>query len=321
MKMQSKTQKLTTLGLLLALGIILPFATAHGIGVSGGILLPMHIPVFICGFLCGPLFGALCGVILPIINSLITNMPSLYPMMPIMVCELTVYGFVSGLLYCKTSLGKYKIGVYISLLIAMVLGRVAYGLAYQLLLLISKQLTVSTVWIAIATGVPGIVVQLLLVPTVVFAIEGAYLKGRKNIINSAKNLIANGKATCVVIRDGQIINIDSGKGIKPVITLYEQGLFADSTVVDKIIGKATAMILVLGKVKACHGVTVSKNALKYLTEHNVFVTFDTCVDNIINRSGDGICPMEQTVKDIDSPEEALAALKSKLKELSINKNI
>ena len=106
MKMQSKTQKLTTLGLLLALGIILPFATAHGIGVSGGILLPMHIPVFICGFLCGPLFGALCGVVLPIINSLLTNMPPLYPMMPIMVCELTVYGFVSGLLYHKTPLER-----------------------------------------------------------------------------------------------------------------------------------------------------------------------------------------------------------------------
>lgn len=321
MKMQSKTQKLTTLGLLLALGIILPFATAHGIGVSGGILLPMHIPVFICGFLCGPLFGALCGVVLPIINSLLTNMPPLYPMMPIMVCELTVYGFVSGLLYHKTPLGKHKIGVYISLLIAMVFGRVAYGLAYQILLIISKELTASTVWVAIATGVPGIVVQLLLVPTVVFAIEGAYLKGRKNMINSAKNMITKGKATCVVIKNGQIINIESGNGIKPVITLYEQCLFVDATVVDKIIGKATAMILVLGKVKSCYGVTISKSALKYLTDHNVSVGFDTCVDHIVNRSGDGVCPMEQTVKDIDSPEEALVALKSKLQELSINKNI
>ena len=88
MKLNEKTKKLTLAGMLLALGIILPFATSHGIGVPGNILLPMHIPVYLCGLLCGPLYGALCGLVLPLLNSVLTGMPVIYPMMPLMTVEM-----------------------------------------------------------------------------------------------------------------------------------------------------------------------------------------------------------------------------------------
>ena len=56
--LRTRTERLTVTGMLIAVGIILPFAASHGIGIPGNVLLPMHIPVFICGLLCGPLFGA-----------------------------------------------------------------------------------------------------------------------------------------------------------------------------------------------------------------------------------------------------------------------
>ena len=63
MIIQNKHKKTVISGLMLALGIILPFACAHGFGISGNIILPMHIPVLMCGFLCGPLYGTVCGLI------------------------------------------------------------------------------------------------------------------------------------------------------------------------------------------------------------------------------------------------------------------
>ena len=321
MKALNNTKKLTLAGMLLALGIILPFATSHGIGVPGNILLPMHIPVYLCGLLCGPLYGALCGLVLPLLNSVLTGMPVIYPMMPLMTVELTTYGLVTGLLFHKTPLGKYKLGTYASLIAAMICGRVAYGGALSLLLLIDTDVKAAGMWVAFVTGIPGIVVQLLLVPGVVFATEGILKMHKKNAVVSAKNLIKNEKATCVVIKNDKILNIETGRGVKPVIALYEQGILSGASVVDKIIGKAAAMVLVLGGVKSCYGLTMSRAAVDYLKSHGVAVEYDTLTEHIINRKGDGICPMEQTVAEIDDPVEALVALKNKIAELSAHTEV
>ncbi len=321
MRISDNTKRLTVAGMLLALGIVLPFATSHGIGVPGNILLPMHIPVYLCGLLCGPLYGALCGLVLPLLNSVLTSMPAIYPTMPLMTVELTTYGLVTGLLFCKTPLGKYKIGTYVSLIAAMLCGRLACGGALSLLLLIDTEAKASGVWVAFVTGIPGIVVQLLLVPAVVFAAQGVLKMYKKNAVVSAKNLIKNQKATCVVIKNGKILNIENGRGVKPVIALYEQGILQDAAVVDKIIGKAAATVLVLGGVKSCYGLTMSHAAADYLKAHGVAVEYDVLTEHIINRTGDGICPMEQTVADIDDPTEALEALKNKIAELSAHTEV
>ncbi len=320
MRITKNTQKLTVASMLLALGIILPFATSHGIGVPGNVLLPMHISVLLCGFLCGPLYGMLCGLMLPLFNSVLTGMPVIYPMLPLMTVELTVYGLVAGLLFHKTPLGKYKIGTYASLIAAMICGRAAYGGALSLLLLIDTDVKAAGIWVAFVTGIPGIVVQLLLVPAVVFAMEGILKMHKRDAVMSAKNLILNQKATCVVIKNNKILNIETGRGVKPVIALYEQGILQDAAVVDKIIGKAAAMVLVLGGVKSCYGLTMSRTAAAYLASHGVAVEYGTLTEHIINRKGDGICPMEQTVAEIDDPAEALTALKNKIAELSANED-
>ena len=316
--LRTKTERLTVTGMLIAVGIILPFATSHGFGLPGNVLLPMHIPVFICGLLCGPLFGAAAGILLPLLNCILTGMPAPYPNMPLMICELCVYGLISGLLFCKTPLGKRKLGVYVSLLSAMICGRAVYGLAFHAFLLFDGDLKAASVMGALITGLPGIVIQLLLVPGVVFAVERFLGRIERSAVDSAKNLITREKATCIIIKDGKIVTIEEGRGISPVIAMYEQDMLKDSVIVDKIIGKAAAMILVLGGVKYCYGLTMSRDAVEYLKKNGVFVKYDKCTDYIVNRNGDGPCPMEQTVKDITSPEEALTALKKKIEELKAN---
>ena len=315
MGLKTKNEKTAVTGMLIALGILLPFATSHGFGIPGTVLLPMPIPVFLCGLLCGPVYGAFSGLLLPVLNSFLTGMPAMYPMMPIMAGELFTYGLVSGLLYKKTKLGKMKFGVYAALAGAMISGRVVYGLVFHLLLLVSGQLKALTVWAAVVTGVPGIFIQFLLIPPVILALQHGKRKASRSAVHSAINLITEGTASCVVIKENTIVKTQCDRGIGPVIRLYESGLLQDAFVVDKIIGKAAAMVMTLGGVKGCYGVTMSASAVRWLKEHHISVQYETCVDAIINRAGDGICPMEQTVKDIEDAETALVALKGKIAEL------
>ncbi len=168
---QNKVQRLTIAGFLLALGIVLPYATAHGLGIPGTLLLPMHIPVLLCGFLCGPLYGTLCGMSLPPLNCLLTGMPSPFPMLPIMFFELTVYGLVSGLLFSKTPLGQKKFGIYAALPITMLCGRIAYAATFYILMLTVGKLKALAVTAAITTGLPGILIQLLIIPPILLVVR------------------------------------------------------------------------------------------------------------------------------------------------------
>jgi hypothetical protein len=310
-----KTEKLALAGMLLAVGILLPFSTSHGLGLPGTVLLPMHIPVLLCGLLCGPLYGGAIGALLPILNCVLTGMPAPYPMMPIMVVELLTYGAVSGLLYHKTRLRPLSWGVYPAMLIAMVCGRVAYGLTFQLLLIISGELKALTVWAAIATGLPGIVVQLLLIPSIVLVVCRRRGPHECAATQSAIHLIEQDAAACVVIRDGVIERTEMGRGIGPVLKLYDEGALESAYVVDKIIGKAAAMILTEGGVKGCFGLTMSRAAYDWLRAHGVKTGYRECVDVIINRAGNGMCPMEETVLNIDDAKEGIEALRQKRAEL------
>lgn len=312
---KTRIQRLTVTGMLIAVGILLPFTTSHGFGVPGTVLLPMHIPALLCGLVCGPLYGAVCGLILPALNSVLTSMPASYPMMPIMAAELTVYGLVGGLLYHKTRIGTWKFGVYIALPVAMLSGRIAYGLTFGLLLLISGQCKVPTVWAAIVTGIPGIVVQLLLIPGILLALRGGQARAKQASIRSALRLIEQDTVACAVIFGDVIARTERGRGIGPILKLHDEGELKGAYVVDKIVGKAAAMIMTHGGVQGCYGVTMSRAAKEWLGAHGVEVACGKLVDVIINREGNGLCPMEQTVQNINDEAEAIEAVRQKRAEL------
>lgn len=175
-----KTKKLTYSGLLLAVGILLPQAFhITGIPQSGAVFLPMHIPVLLAGFLLGPVYGAFIGMILPVISFLLTNMPVL-ARLPFMMGELLAYGLLSGLLYQTFQFCQKKFGIYTSLLTAMLGGRVVYAI----MLLIATYLLnipcggIMAAVTAAVTGIYGIIIQLILIPAVVYALKkGGLLNG------------------------------------------------------------------------------------------------------------------------------------------------
>ncbi len=169
--MVNKTRQLVFSGLCVAMGIALPMAF-HTIPNAGSIFLPMHLPVLLCGFLCGPVYGMACGMITPLISSFATGMPAA-AVLPGMVCELAVYGLVTGLLTRLVHTASETLNVYLALIGAMLSGRVVAGLLNGFLFRAGKYSLQAWVTASFVTAVPGIVIQLIALPIIVITLKKA----------------------------------------------------------------------------------------------------------------------------------------------------
>ena len=156
--------------LFLAMAFVLPFFTGQ-IPQIGAMLCPMHIPVLLCGFICGPLWGLAVGLIAPLLRSVTLGMPPLFPTAVCMAFELATYGAVAGLLYKR--LTKKTVSLYVSLLVAMVTGRLVWGVAMFTCLGLTGGSFGFSAFLAgaVTNAIPGIVLQLILVPVVVMILE------------------------------------------------------------------------------------------------------------------------------------------------------
>lgn len=162
------TKQLVLGALFLAMGVILP-SIFHMSGISGQVFLPMHISVLMAGFFLNPIYALLLGALTPVLNMLITGMPPIFPIGIIMIFELAAYGFITALLV--ENFGKIS-----SLIIAMFGGRIVAGLVVFILsagfgVKLSAFMFVKG---AIITGLPGIAIQLIIIPLLVKALEEKY---------------------------------------------------------------------------------------------------------------------------------------------------
>ena len=135
------------------------------------------------------------------------------------------------------------------------------------------------------------------------------------LTEQALQLIKTGQASCVVVRENEIIHTASGPGVSPLMALYreEPDKLKGSLVLDKIIGKAAAVILVLGNTKQAFGEIMSVSGRDYLIHHDIQVEYGSLVDAVINREGNGICPLEQSVVDFDDPRECFVQITAAIK--------
>lgn len=179
--MSSKNNKLirTVLAaMFLALALVLPLLTGQ-LQQLGNALCPMHIPVLLCGFICGPWYGLVIGFVAPLLRFLIFSMPPVVPTGISMSFELASYGFAAGILY--KYLPKKKPYIYVSLIGAMLTGRVIWGAARAVLYGLGKAEFGFAAFIAGAftNAVPGIIIQILLIPLLIMTVEKA---DRKSVV-------------------------------------------------------------------------------------------------------------------------------------------
>ena len=165
-------RKLILSGLFLALAMVLPFLTGQ-IPQIGNMLCPMHLPVLLCGFLCGWPYGLLVGFLSPFLRYLLFHMPPLFPTGLAMAFEMATYGAVAGLLY--RALPRRTVFLYLSLIVAMLAGRLVWGGVRYLLTFVSdSSFTLAAFWAGgFATALPAIILQLVLIPPIVLLVRKA----------------------------------------------------------------------------------------------------------------------------------------------------
>ena len=173
MKTKNQTRNLVFTALCTALCVVLPLAF-HAVPNAGSILSPIHIPVLLCGLICGPLWGAACGIAGPLLSSVITSMPQMAYLPPMLV-ECAVYGLCTGILMRIVRTGRLYGDLYISLTAAMLAGRIVAGVARALIFAAGAYS--FSVWATayFVTALPGIVIHLALIPSLVVALQAARL--------------------------------------------------------------------------------------------------------------------------------------------------
>lgn len=166
-----KLVKMILSALCLALAYVLPFLTGQ-IPEIGAMLCPMHIPVLLCGFICGWPWGLAVGFTAPILRSFMTGgFPPLFPTAVCMAFELAAYGALTGFLH--RMLPRKKPFVYCTLIASMILGRIVWGIVMFICVGIKGEAFTFGAFIAgaITNALPGIILQLILVPVIVMVLD------------------------------------------------------------------------------------------------------------------------------------------------------
>ena len=185
-KSTAKTRTMIYAALCLALGVVLPLAF-HSIPNAGSVFLPMHIPVLLCGLICGPLYGLACGILSPLLSSIITGMPPA-AYLPSMLCELAVYGLAAGVMIRVLHSTHELKRIYLALVAAMLCGRIVGGVLNALIFQFGNYSFAAWFAAYFVTGLAGILIQIFLIPLLIFALRKA---GLIKILGTAEPTVAS----------------------------------------------------------------------------------------------------------------------------------
>ena len=169
-----QVSRLTFAAVFLAVALVLPFITGQ-IPEIGNLLCPMHLPVLLCGFICGWPWGLAVGFIAPLLRSVTFGMPPMYPTAVAMAFELATYGSIAGLMHML--LPAKPLYTYVSLLVAMCVGRLVWAAAMVVITGLAGSVFTWAAFVtqAITKAIPGIILQIVLIPILVIALERAGL--------------------------------------------------------------------------------------------------------------------------------------------------
>ncbi len=136
-------------------------------------------------------------------------------------------------------------------------------------------------------------------------------------LTKAIELLSEGQYTCVLVKDGDVLT-STNRGVRPLVEWLRSGVSVRGYfAADKVVGRATAFLYVLLGVSELYAAVISRPALDVLAEHGINASYGKCVDNIINRTGDGICPFEAAVMNITDPNDAYTAIIQKMRSMTL----
>ena len=131
----------------------------------------------------------------------------------------------------------------------------------------------------------------------------------------AKDMLSQGH-TCAAY-NGTSFMFSDQRGVAPLLKwLEDKRDLSEFSVADKVIGRGAAFLYVLLGAKNIFAHVISASALELLISHGIRISYDECVPRIINRAGTGVCPIEESLMNVNRADEALSIIKNTLKKIS-----
>jgi hypothetical protein len=130
-------------------------------------------------------------------------------------------------------------------------------------------------------------------------------------LDYARKEFEESKMAFVMVRDGMVLAYSKEKGVAPFFSAVARKRVKGASLADRIIGKAVAFLCAYRGIVAVYTPVVSKPAVSVLEENQIPWKADQVVPMILNREGDGQCPIERIVTAATSPEEAYLILRKK----------
>lgn len=128
--------------------------------------------------------------------------------------------------------------------------------------------------------------------------------------NELIDLLRNGNHSLVIHRD--TISVYDTRGIATLMQIIDKDSneLSGATVVDKVVGKAAAALMIVGGVSELHALLITQGALSLLATSDIRVSYDTLTDHIFNRNHTGWCPMELACRDCVTAEECITEIRN-----------
>ncbi|MBN2897876.1 MAG: DUF1893 domain-containing protein [Clostridia bacterium] len=137
-------------------------------------------------------------------------------------------------------------------------------------------------------------------------------------IELAKRLIDERDSAIIIVKNGQLIFESKEKGIKPLYTAFTtiRAELAGAALVDRVTGRAAAMLSTGAKIEALHAKLLSERAIEMLEAAGVAYSYDKLVPYIKNRTQTGSCPVEQLSADVTDVQVLVEKIKGFLEAMS-----
>lgn len=121
-----------------------------------------------------------------------------------------------------------------------------------------------------------------------------------------------------LVLQGSSIRSFDGRGVSDLYRLLQTNahLLQSAQVADKIVGKGAAALMVLGKVSSVYAEVISRPALDLLRRADIDTQYGQLVENIINRTGKGVCPLESRLMPYDKAEACFPEIQKFLIEMN-----
>ena len=113
----------------------------------------------------------------------------------------------------------------------------------------------------------------------------------------------------VVARGGVIIAEEEGRGIDPLLRLFDAGKLSGSIVMDKVVGRAAAAICAEGGATKVYAALAGKGVAELLEKRGIPFGAEKTVETILNHEQTGSCPMEKAVSGLEEPKKMIEAIR------------